>query len=162
LSVIKNSDEEKWVYLPASKQTRKISTAEGNARVLDSELYTEDFDLNQIKTSSSKISKTDADGTVSVETTLAPDKGAYSKTICYVGKDNLLKNADVFDKKGALLKTIQFLDYKEVAPGKWRALKIAIENVQNKRKTELTMSDLKVNLKLKEDDFSTRALAEGF
>jgi uncharacterized protein len=162
LSVIKNGDEEKWVYLPASKQTRKISTAEGNARVLDSELYSEDFDLDIVKTANSRISKRNPDGSVAVETTLAPDKGAYSKTICYVGSNNLLKNAEVFDKKGVQLKTIEFLNYAQVAPGKWRAMKIQIVNVQNKRKTDLALSNVKVNLKLKEADFSTRTLAEGF
>ncbi len=161
LSTIKNGEEEKWIYLPTSKQTRKISTSEGSARVLDSELYTEDFDLAVVKSANSKISKKADDGGSIVETELSGPKGAYSKTISTVNSNNLLKKAEVYDKKGLLLKVIDFQNYTQVAPGKWRALGVNIVNVQNKRKTNLVLSDVKVNIGLKANDFSTRALGEG-
>ena len=162
LSVIKNGSEEKWVYLPTSKQTRKISTSEGSARVLDSELYTEDFDLGLLKAATSHILKKNTDGSVVVESDLKAEKGSYSKTLTTVGKDNLIKRSEVFDKKGSLLKQIDFSRYEQVSPGVWRAMQIQVLNLQNHRKTDLKLSHVKVNSKLKEQDFSTRALAEGF
>jgi uncharacterized protein len=162
LSIIKNGQEEKWVYLPSSKATRKISTSgEGGSRILDSELYAEDFDLGVLKSATSKIKKKESDGTVIIETKIANPKSSYGKTTSWVGKNNLLKRAEVYDKKNALLKQVEFSDYMEVGTGKWRAGQISILNVQNKRKTELIFKDIKVNQGLKPIRFTTRALGEG-
>jgi len=109
LSVIKKEQEEKWIYLPGSKQTRKISTtSDSGARILDSELYTEDFDLGTIRTATSQITKKEADGSVVIETKLDNSKSSYSKSISWIDKDHLLKKAELYDKKGALLKVVQF------------------------------------------------------
>ncbi len=162
LSVIKGDVEEKWIYLPSSKQTRKIATTDSSARVLDSELYSEDFDIANIKGVQSKILKEESDGTLQIETKLASAKSSYSKAVAWVGKDNLVKKTEVYDKKGALLKIVEFPKYVDVGGGKKRASQINITNVQNKRKTELTLNAVKVNQNLKERDFSTRALAESF
>jgi predicted RND superfamily exporter protein len=167
LSVIKggNADqaqEEKWIYLPTSKQTRRIATSEGSARILDSELYSEDFDLASVKGASSQVIKEEADGTIEIETKIPSGKSSYSKTLSWIGKDNLIKKSEVFDKKGALLKQVEFGKYIDAGGGKWRAGQIRITNVQNKRKTDLDLLSVKVNQNLKEKDFSTRALAESF
>jgi predicted RND superfamily exporter protein len=162
LSVIKNQQEEKWIYLPTSKQTRKISTNDSSARILDSELYTEDFDIGTIQGASSKISKKEKDGTFVIETKMTNPKSSYSKTISWIGNDSLLKKAELYDKKGALLKLIQFPKYTTVGNQKARPVQIQIENVQNKRKTDLVFSNMKVDQKLKEKDFSTRNLGEDF
>lgn len=162
LSVIKNGQEEKWVYLPSSKATRKISTSgDGGARVLDSELYAEDFDLGVLKSATSAIQKKESDGTIIIETKIANPKSSYGKTISWVGKDKLVSKAEVYDKKNALLKKIEFSKYSEVGKGKWRAGQISIVNVQNKRKTDLILKDIKVNKGLKPAKFTTRALGEG-
>jgi len=162
LSVIKNKQEEKWIYLPTSKQTRKISTSGSSARILDSELYTEDFDLGTIQSASNQIAKREADGTLVIITIVKGPKSSYSKTVSWVGRDALLKKAELYDKKGKLIKIIQFPKYVTLGNQKIRPVQILIENVQNKRRTELTFSEMKVDQKLKEKDFATRNLGEDF
>lgn len=162
LSVIKNKQEEKWIYLPTSKQTRKISTSSSSARILDSELYTEDFDLGTIQSAASQITKKEADGTLVITTIVKGPKSSYSKTISWVGQDNLLKKAELYDKKGKLIKIIRFPKYVTLGNQKVRPVQIQIENVQNKRRTDLVFSDMKVDQKLKEKDFATRNLGEDF
>ena len=157
-----SQQEEKYVFLPSSKQTRKVATSEGNARVLDSELYTEDFDLATVQTATSHLLPNAPDGSSVIETQITETKSPYGKTIATVSKDAHLQKAEVFDKKGVLLKKIDFLGYTSVASGKIRAEKILIENVQNKRKTELHFKNISVNANLKEKDFTPAALGSGF
>jgi outer membrane lipoprotein-sorting protein len=163
LSVLreKPAKEEKFVYLPSSKQTRKVTTSEGNAKVLDSELYTQDFDLATVQTATSRL-KANADGSSIIETQINEPKSPYGKTVALVSADARLQRADVYDKKGRLLKKIGFFNYQDVGPGKIRASEIKIENVQNHRRTDLKFSGFKVNQGLQEKDFTPAALASGF
>lgn len=162
LSVIHNGKEEKWIYLPSSKQTRKITTSEGNARILDSELYTEDFDLGVIQSSKARILKSSSDAGILVEASPQKSKSVYGKTHSWI-KNNLIQKAELFDKKNHLFKVVQFSNYQKIgSSSKWRPLKISIENLQNHRKTELIFSKIKVNQKLQAQDFTVKALANDF
>lgn len=160
LSIIKNEQEEKWIYLPSSKQTRKITTSGGSSRILDSELSTEDFDLGIIQSAASHI-LSQAGGETVVESKIANPQSSYSQSTSTV-KAGLLQKSQLLDKKGKPLKMISFNNYQELEKGKFRALDIHIENLQSKRKTDLKMKDLKLNSNLKEKDFSTRSLSGDF
>lgn len=163
ISIEKNapSAEQKWVYLPSSKQTRKISTSEGNARVLDSELYTQDLELASLRSSQSKLVAGAGPG-YTVETEIKDEKSPYSKTVAQVDGEGLLQKVDAFDKKGKLLKRIEFANYEKVSDKIFRASTIRIENLQNKRKTHLQFTGMKVNQNLQEKSFTPNSLSDSF
>ncbi len=158
LSVMKNQKEEKWIYLPSSRQTRKIlTTQQQNSKILESELYTEDFNLNHLKIKKNKILQKTP--TLKVDSQFSKPLGLYSRALSEFRPDGLLSKLDLFDKKGKLLKTFTFLKYVEMKK-KWRALEVEIKNVQNSRKTYLIFSDLQLDGNLKENNFSIKSLSE--
>ena len=156
----KASEEQKWIYLPTSKQTRKIATSEGNSRVLDSELYSQDLELENVQKSNSVLKPSADSQSYNIETVLKDEKSPYSKTSSIVNAQGLLQKVDAFDKKGKLLKHIDFLNYKKLGDHTYRATEIDIENLQNKRKTKLMISSLKINQKLTEKSFTPAALSD--
>jgi predicted RND superfamily exporter protein/outer membrane lipoprotein-sorting protein len=165
LATYKDGKEDKWLYLPSSKQTRRLAaTSSESSAILGSELNTEDFNINTESTAQNvlkKDAKIDNKNYYVVESDVGKVSGNYSKIVSYVeASDFLPAKSECFDKEGKLLKVIEFSDYKKVADGKWRAGKIKIQNVQNNRSTEIALSNVKVNQDLKPSGFTPKALSE--
>ncbi|MNT94913.1 hypothetical protein D3C72_2366870 [compost metagenome] len=86
---------------------------------------------------------------------------AYSKVVSFVSAETHLPvKSECFDKTGKLLKTIDLLGYKKLPGDKYRVSKIVIKNVQNKRGTEIALSNIKINQGLKNSQFTSKALSE--
>lgn len=165
LATYKEGKEEKWLYLPSSKQTRRLaSTSSESSSILGSELNTEDFNINTENSTQNVLKKSVQIQNKSyyvVESDVHQVSGHYSKVINYVSSAHFLpEKSECYDKQGKLLKIIQFEDYKKVGDGKWRAGKIKIRNVQNNRATEIALANVKVNQDLKPMAFTPRTLSE--
>lgn len=164
LATLKGDQEEKWIYLPSSKQTRRLTGESGQGGILGSELSTEDFDFNRSEGAQTSVKKEiDIKGKkyFVLESDVSGTSPNYSKVVSYVSaSDYLPMKAECYDKQGKLLKVIDITGHKKVAANKWRASKIMIKNVQNKRSTEITMSDMKIDQGLSANKFTPKALAE--
>ncbi|WP_413290727.1 outer membrane lipoprotein-sorting protein [Bdellovibrio sp. HCB337] len=165
LATYKEGKEEKWLYLPSSKQTRRLAaTSSESTAILGSELNTEDFNINTDSSAKNILQKeVNVEGKTfyQVESDVNTVSGNYSKVVSLVSADNFLPTkSECYDKQGKLLKVIDFSDYKKVGSGKWRAGKIKILNVQNNRGTEIALSNIKVDQNLKPSEFTPKALSE--
>lgn len=165
LATYKDGKEDKWLYLPSSKQTRRLAaTSNESNSILGSELNTEDFNINTESSAQNTLKKAvkiqDKNYYV-VESDVSKVSGNYSKVISYIAANDYLPvKSECYDKEGKLLKVIDFMNYKQVGEGKWRAGKIKIRNVQNNRGTEIALSNVKVNQDLKPSAFTPKALSE--
>ena len=65
---------------------------------------------------------------------------------------------EFFDRKGALLKTLKYLDYKIYKNKFWRASKFEMVNHQSKKETQLFFQNYNFEVNLKESDFTEIAL----
>lgn len=165
LATLKDGKEEKWLYLPSSKQTRRLSgDSGGQGGILGSELSPEDFDFNADRSTENTLSKEiEIKGKkyYVVESKVDASSNSYSKVISYISaQDFLAIKSECFDKKGQLLKTIDLLGYKKLPGNKFRATKIVIKNVQNRRSTEITLGNIKINQGLTAAKFNSKALSE--
>lgn len=163
LASIKNDQEDKWIYLPSTKQTRRLTGENNQGGLLGSEISAEDFEFNHDRTAESKLKgEIDIKGKKFhvVEVEVGQTSPNYSKIITYVSVvDFLPLKAECFDKKGQLLKVLQFSDYKKTTADKWRPSKIKVQNIQNQRGTEVILSQIKLNQNLKASSFSAKTLA---
>lgn len=165
LATYKNGKEEKWLYLPSSKQTRRLaSTSSESSAILGSELNTEDFNINTESTAKNALQKEvtlNAQPHYVIESDVNAVSSNYSRVVSYVDTKTFLPaKSECYDKDGKLLKTITFSDYKKVASNKFRASLIRIENVQNNRGTEIALSDIEVNQNLKPGAFTPKNLSD--
>ncbi len=163
LSVNKGKSSDQWLYLPSSKATRRIQSSNKGGNFMGSELNYEDMGASADAKFESKVIGEKEDGgrkfTV-IENTPKGDS-AYGKTNIWVDlKTNLVGKIEYFDKAQKPLKVSTFSGYKQYDKV-WRAQKISVTNLQNKRGTTLELSGLKLNKGLDDGEFTESALTEG-
>lgn len=83
----------------------------------------------------------------------------YSKTIAWIDqKDYKVLKVEYYDKKNALLKTLQMLDYQLYLNKFWRPLKLSMVNHQTGKSTDLLVHEIQFGKGRTEADFDTNAL----
>lgn len=161
---INHRKDERWIYIPSSKQVRRLSGETSQGQILGSELYAEDFDVDLSKKTQNRILKSQNPNDLNyyvIESTTEQQSKNYSKIVSYINKSNfLLSRVNCYNKKNEHFKTLEFKNYKEIIPGKWRAENIVISNLITKRKTELNFSSIKLNQNLKDIFFHPQNLAD--
>jgi outer membrane lipoprotein-sorting protein len=163
---VKDNDPQIWVYLPSSKQVRRIQSTNsggGSGQILGSELSIEDLQFQnsssvplEIKKAQTKAGKK----ILVVEAKLGKNSKRYSKVVSWVSQDDFTTvKTECYDKKNRLLKIIDFSNYKKIQ-SVTRPYKIVVRNMQNGKRSELTVAEAKVNLGQKAADFNPQTMAD--
>ena len=134
-------DDKQWLYLPALKRVKRISSRNKSGSFMGSEFSYEDISSQNYKnyTYPSEAKKVFKDGIEYFEVVRIPkdEHSGYSKQIFYIDtKENLTRFGKMYDKNGRLLKKIYFENYVTL-DGVKKAHKIVIENLQNNKKSIL-------------------------
>jgi predicted RND superfamily exporter protein/outer membrane lipoprotein-sorting protein len=156
LAEIDGDKQEQWIYLPSSKQVRRVVGNKKSTGVLGSELTVEDLDAAAIKSSSAKLVKKDAQ-TYVIEVVPKPGTSVYNKVLMSFSTKELVPLQTQYFQNNKLKKTVRFSHYTKIG-SLYRARLIQVRNLGNKRGTDLELSGLKVNAGLTADDFSETAL----
>lgn len=155
---------DQWLYLPSSKQTRRIQSGKKSSSFMDSELSFEDMGTGGGGGFDSKLLREEKVGgqTFAVIENTPKGDSSYGKIIIWVDNKNfLVGKMEYFDKAMKPLKVSTFSGYKQYEGGVWRAQKIQVQNTQNKRGTILELSNLKINKGIDDEEFTESALTEG-
>ena len=157
LSEVKNGKESQWLYLPSSKQVRRVVNPNKSSGVLGSELTIEDLNSAAIKGASVKFFKKDGTKTV---LEIVPKKGTsvYNKVLSSISSNQLPQRTEYYINN-KLFKSVEFLNYKQFG-SVFRAQQIKVKNYKNKRGTDLDFQEIKVNADLSEDDFTVQSLKD--
>lgn len=161
LTVTDGETQNRWIYIPSSKQVRRITGGgESAAPILGSELSTEDLDLSQINGAKARILSRE-NGIVTIESRIVNKDSAYSKCIArFEEKTHLMKSADCADKGGVAFKRISIAGYRQLKDSVSRPTEMKIENLKTKRFTRIVFSDQKLNTGLKASAFTPEALRD--
>ena len=161
LTVTDGEKQNRWVYLPASKNVRRLSGGdEAHAPILGSELSTEDLDLGQIDGATSKIVGRE-NGLVRIESKIRSKESAYSScTAVFDEKTFLLKTADCLDRKGQPAKRIKVLDYRVLKGKVARPTEMEITNLKTKRISRVKFSEQRIGMGLSAGQFTPEALRD--
>lgn len=159
LAEVKGGNQDQWLYLPSTKQVRRVVSGKKSAGVLGSELSPEDLNADALKNASAKLTKKDANNAwIEVK----PDASAseYSKVVVTIALDKKVPVAMDYYVGDKIKKKVAFSNYKLVS-GVQRAQKLVVQNLESKRSTEVTLSDLKVNGSIDASDLTVAALKSG-
>ena len=163
LSLAEGSGNDQWLYLPSSKQTRRILSSKKSSSFMDSELSYEDMGTNSDRKMANKVLRQEKIGTQVysvIESKPLAGESAYGKILSWISIDTyLVSKMEYYDKSMKLLKISNFSDYKKFS-GIWRAQKVEVQNVQNKRGTVLELANLQINKSLSDDEFTEGSLAD--
>ena len=164
LSVEKSGVKNQWLYLPSSKKTRRVLSKKQGGNFLGSELSYEDMGGSAGVKYRSRVLRIEGKrGRKVAVIESRPRKGesAYSKIVSWIPLNKyVVYKAKYYDKKGKLLKIASFKNYKRFGKRTWRATRMTIKNVQNKRSTVMLLKGLRVNRGIDDDIFSVASLED--
>ncbi len=157
-----DKDDDQWMYLPALKRVKRISSKNKSGAFMGSEFSYEDLSAFNVKKYeyADKLDEVTLDGVAAYRGESKPVSkySGYTKLITWMNRETfLILKVEYYDRKKKLLKTAYFEDYKNYGDV-YRIGKITMKNVQNDKTTILVWSEEKIKNGLKSKDFHKRYL----
>jgi len=149
--------DDQWLYLPALKRVKRISSRNKSGPFVGSEFAFEDFTASELNKFSYKYLREEPCGDLScdvVERFPRYENSGYTRQIFWVDTtDYQIRKIEFYDRRGSLLKELKFEDYRKYADKYWRAHRLAMKNVQTNKSTDLVYGEYKFSVGLTDKDF---------
>ncbi len=164
-----NADDDQWLYLPALKKVRRISSSDRGDYFMGTDFTFEDMkqspeldDYQWKLLGSETVNNLECwkvEG-VPASSEIAQELG-YSRIIQYVTKhSDVAIRVDYWDLAGRELKHLNVPEMEKIQ-GVWSPLRVEMVNVQSNHKTVITFSEQVYNSGLKDRLFTQRTLKRG-
>jgi len=154
--------DDQWLYLPALKRVKRISSKNKSGPFMGSEFAYEDLASREVKKYTYKYLRDEAlDGIdcYVVESYPVYEYSGYTRQVGWIDKDRFIALKTVFyDRKNALLKTMLFKDYQQYLDKYWRANEMFVENHQTGKSTVLRFSNYQFQNGFTDRDFDKNTL----
>jgi len=148
--------DDQWLFLPALKRVKRISSANKSGPFVGSEFAFEDFtalELNKYDYTWLREEALDGVQNDVVERTPRYENSGYSRQVSWVDQDVYqVRKVEFYDRRGDLLKTLVLTDYREY-DGVWRAQRMEMVNHQTGKSTDLIYGDYEFNVGVTDADF---------
>jgi len=157
-----SKDDDQWLYLPALKKVRRISSKEKEKSFMGTDFSYEDLGSHDLDhydyTLLGSETFNDQDCYVIESVPKPENKKSYSKTISWIRKDIFIATKiEFYDKKGEFLKRLHAFNIEKIDEI-WTTRRMEMENVQKKHTTVLEFENVKYNIGLKDNIFTERNL----
>ena len=157
-------DDDQWLYLPALKRVKRISSRNKSGSFMGSEFAYEDIGSQEVQKYTYKWIR---DATLGdkecfvVEFYPVDSKNSgYTRMVNWIDKEEYRTwKVQYYDRKGSLLKTLIMSDYRVYLDRYWKAHDMSMINHQNGKSTTLTWSEYNFQTGLTDSDFSKNSLA---
>jgi len=157
---IENDDQ--WLYLPALKRVKRMSSSNKSGPFMGSEFAFEDIGSQEVdKYSWTYLKDEILDGVdcFVLERIPVDQKSGYTKQILWLNKAEYYPlKIDFYDRKSSLLKTLFNSQYKLYKDKFWRAHLMEMTNHQTGKSTDLVWDDIHFGNDFSDSDFSTNSL----
>lgn len=154
--------DEQWIFLPALKRVKRISSSNKSGPFMGSEFAYEDISSFEIPKYSYLYLRDELlEGMDCYVLELRPQyaHSGYTKSHIWIDKSEYrVQKIDYYDRKDSLLKIQRFSDYQLYLDQYWRAHTMTMENQQNGKSTTLHWSNFKFKTGLTDDDFKKNDL----
>ena len=154
--------DDQWLYLPALKRVKRISSRNKSGPFMGSEFAYEDISSQEVEKYTYRYLRDEVlDGMdcFVIERDPVDEYSGYTRQEVWIDKAEYRPQKIVFyDRKNALLKTLTFSDYRQYLDKYWRASVMHMENHQTGKSTLLTWSDYRFRTGLTERDFNRNNL----
>jgi len=148
--------DDQWLYLPALKRVKRISSSNKSGPFVGSEFAFEDFTAIELnKFDYTHVGEESCGDLVCdvLERNPRYENSGYTRQVSWVDQtDFQLRKVEFYDRRGDLLKVLELDDYRNY-DGIWRAHKLSMSNVQTNKQTDLIYGDYAFGTGLGENDF---------
>ena len=157
-------DDDRWLYLPALKRSKRISGASKNDSFMGSDMTYDDMGNRSVDEDEHKLLREEAvDGHDCwvIESVPRDPKHPYSKMVRWYRKDALATvKGEFYDRRGKLLKTMLQSGIEKIGDC-WVARETVVENVQNPHKTIVEVTEVSFDTGLDDNLFRVANLERG-
>jgi len=154
--------DEQWLYLPALKRVKRISSKNKSGPFMGSEFAFEDISSQEVeKYSYTYLGDETIDGIAvyKIESVPTYKHSGYTRLINYVDQERLVPiKVEYFDRKNSALKTLTVSEYVKHLDKFWRAGRMEMVNEQTGKRTILTWENYAFQTGLSSKDFNSKAL----
>ncbi len=154
--------DEQWLYLPALKRVKRISSKNKSGPFMGSEFAYEDISSQEVDKYTYKYIKDDIINGIDsfvIERYPAYKYSGYTRQVVWVNKQEYrAEKIDFYDRKNTLLKTLTYEGYHQYLDKFWRPDTMHMVNHQTGKSTTLSWNDYKFKTGLTEKDFNRNSL----
>ena len=166
-SKIEPDDDSQWIFLPAVKRVKRISSSNRTGKFVSSEFSYEDLGSEEVA-DNHHIWLEDAPCThdasltcAAVESRPKNKKSGYSRRVSFIDlAEYRVHVIDFYNRRGDLEKSLIFSDYRQYLDTYWRAHVMTMNNSQTGKSTTLTWNEYSFTNGLGARDFTPQGLAK--
>jgi len=149
--------DDQWLYLPALKRVKRISSSNKSGPFVGSEFAFEDFTSLELNKFDYAFVRSEACGDFTcdvIERQPRYENSGYTRQLAWVDQtDYQIRKVEFYDRRGDLLKVLELEDYRRYDNGVWRAHRLTMTNVQTNKQTDLIYDPYRFDVALSESDF---------
>ena len=161
----KSGPDDQWLYLPALKRVKRISSDNKSGAFVGSEFAYEDLSSQEVEKYTYKWIEDvpcpgDEQEMCYVSESYPVDKSSgYTKRVSWVDiSEHRARKINYYDRKDKLLKTLVLSDYKQYLEKFWTAHTLKMVNHNTKKETDIAISETVYQTGLKDSDFNRQTL----
>ncbi|VAW62769.1 Outer membrane lipoprotein-sorting protein [hydrothermal vent metagenome] len=158
--IVKPDDQ--WLYMPALKRVKRISSAYKSGPFMGSQFAYEDlasFEVDKYEYRYLRDEILDGIESFVVENHPNYQHSGYSRQLVWIDKQRYIPlKVEYYDRKNELLKILKLKGYRQYLDKYWRAHEQVMENQQNGKLTTLILKDNQFRNGFSEQDFQRNSL----
>lgn len=159
----RDRDDDQWLYLPALKRVKRISSSNKSGAFMGSEFAFEDLGSREVnKYSYRYLRDENLQGQDCFVIEMYPkdrENSGYSKIISWIEKKNYTSlKQQFYDKRKRLLKELHLKEYHQYLGFHWRSHLLEMDNKQTGKATLLKFSNFMFQIGLSDRDFKKNSL----
>lgn len=159
----KVGDDDQWLYLPALKRVKRISSRNKSGSFMGSEFAYEDIASQEVEKYTYKWIRDEVyagqDCFVVERYPVDKKNSGYTRLVTWIDKAEYRPfKVEYFDRKRYHLKTLTFSGYKKYRDRYWRADEMNMINHQNGKSTSLEWKNYAFQTGLTDNDFTKSSL----
>ncbi|MBF0380091.1 MAG: outer membrane lipoprotein-sorting protein [Magnetococcales bacterium] len=156
------AQDDQWMFLPALKRVKRISSRNKSGPFMGSEFAFEDLGSQEVAKYHYKWmldEKYNGLDCFVLERRPAYEYSGYTRQVVWVDKEEYrIQQVEYYDRKNSLLKTQTFGNYKQYLDKYWRPGHMDMINHQTGKSTKLLWNNYKFRVGLKESNFNRNSL----
>ena len=159
-----DKSDDQWIYLPALKKVKRISSDSKSDYFMGSDFTYDDLGDRKLDDDTHElIGEETIDGVdyYLVESTPKDEEYMYSKTKTWIRKDSFIGlKKEFYDEDEELLKILHIRKFEEIS-GFLIITNSEMYNVQKDHKTTMVLSDIEINTGMSDSKFTERMMMRG-
>lgn len=157
-------DDDQWIYLPALKKVKRISSDSKSDYFMGSDFTYDDLGDRHPSEDTHKLlreEKFNGEDCYVVESIPKEEDYMYSRTVTWISKDKWIGlKKEFYDEDGEHLKTLSVEKYGKIKDY-WIITHSKMHNVQKDHTTDMLLEDLKIDGGMSDNKFTERMMKRG-